>query len=110
MSQMSHMNHMEEAMNRIRELRGWIKELQSDDPHADRDSDEDAYNLSLHDLYRIELMVNALASQCDVLRIERNNARKWICEIIENPSLVGGLDRPRSKEDVAREQRWDCFG
>jgi hypothetical protein len=50
-------------LKRVRNLRLWLKELQSEDQNADRDDDHDPHNLGLSDLYAIELEFRTLAER-----------------------------------------------
>ena len=47
----------------------------------------------------------------NALRSERDYARCWVCEVLANPSLITGLDKPGdgTKRAFAKEQGWDCF-
>ena len=53
----------EHTLKRVRELRLWLKELQSEDENADRDDDNDSHNLGLYDLHAIELEFRTLAER-----------------------------------------------
>jgi hypothetical protein len=43
--------------------------------------------------------------------VERDEARRWVCQILANPSLVTDLAIPSegSAKDFAVERGWDCF-
>ena len=51
------------------------------------------------------------ANLIEQLREERDYARCWVCEVLANPSLITGLDKPGdgTKRAFAKEQGWDCF-
>ena len=53
----------EHTLKRVRNLRLWLKELQSEDQNADRDDDHDSHNLGLSDLHAIELEFRTLAER-----------------------------------------------
>lgn len=53
----------EQTLKRCRDLRLWLKELQSEDENADRDDDHDPHNLGLSDLHAIELEFRTLAER-----------------------------------------------
>ncbi len=53
----------EHTLKRVRDLRLWLKELQSEDENADRDDDNDPHNLGLSDLHAIELEFRTLAER-----------------------------------------------
>lgn len=55
--------------------------------------------------------LQAAADEIERLREERDYARRWVCQLLANPSkseglAFPGLGRPR---DFAAEQGWDCF-
>jgi hypothetical protein len=45
------------------------------------------------------------------LRAERDEARRWVCSMLENLSSVKRLGVPGNgtKYDFANEQGWDCY-
>lgn len=53
----------EHTLKRVRDLRLWLKELQSEDENADRDDENDPHNLGLSDLHAIELEFRAIAER-----------------------------------------------
>jgi hypothetical protein len=62
------MTEFERIEKRFKELRNWLLELQSEDPHADRDDEGDGYNIARVDLHEIKLAFFALAQERDRLR------------------------------------------
>lgn len=44
-------------------------------------------------------------------KAERDQARKWICKLLANPTIAEGLASPcrGTPRDYAEEQGWDCF-
>lgn len=44
-------------------------------------------------------------------KAERDQARKWICKLLANPTSAEGLASPccGTSRDYAKEQGWDCF-
>lgn len=44
-------------------------------------------------------------------KAERDEARKWICQLLANPTSAEGLASPcrGTPRDYAGEQGWDCF-
>jgi hypothetical protein len=96
------MTEFERIEKRFKELRNWLLELQSEDPHADRDDEHDSHNLGLIDLHEIKLAFFALAQERDRLRAERDDARWRLCKVV-------GDNRDMWGEDVAKEYGWDCF-
>jgi hypothetical protein len=92
------MTEFERIEKRFKELRNWLLELQSEDPHADRDDEHDSHNLGLINLHEIKLAFFALAQERDRLRAERDVAQRYIC----------GLSWEDSR-DMAKQLGWDCF-
>ena len=56
-------------------------------------------------------LIEQLREERAYLREERDYARRWVCEVLANPSLITGLDKPGdgTKRAFAKEQGWDCF-
>lgn len=79
----------EHTLKRVRNLRLWLKELQSEDQNADRDDDHDSHNLGLSDLHAIELEFRTIAERLykteaalESLRKElSSNSRAHIAEV-----------------------------
>ena len=44
-------------------------------------------------------------------KAERDEARRWICQLLANPTSAEGLASPcgGTSRDYAEEQGWDCF-
>lgn len=44
-------------------------------------------------------------------KAERDEARRWICKLLANPTIAEGLASPGrgTPRDFAEEQGWDCF-
>jgi hypothetical protein len=42
---------------------------------------------------------------------ERDEARRWLCQVLAKPEFVTGLAKPGQgrPHDFAKEQGWDCF-
>jgi hypothetical protein len=42
---------------------------------------------------------------------ERDEARRWLCQVLAKPQFVSGLAKPGQgrPHDFAKEQGWDCF-
>ena len=42
---------------------------------------------------------------------KRDEARRWLCQVLAKPQFVTGLAKPGKgrPEDFATEQGWDCF-
>lgn len=89
-----------------------------------------AENESLNDMYcyaflRFESLTMEASSEIGILRIhfdmlltdlrramqERDEARRWVCQLLESPESVMHLAKPGNgtKRDFAAEQGWDCF-
>lgn len=47
----------------------------------------------------------------DRMRSERDEARRWVCQLLASPESVMHLAKPENgtKRDFAAEQGWDCF-
>jgi|688.fasta_scaffold1641575_1 hypothetical protein len=98
------MKEFERIEKRFKELRNWLLELQSEDPHADRDDEHDSHNLGLVDLHEIKLAFFALAQERDRLRAERDDARQEVCNL--RPSVCLGS---QTAAEFAKHRGWDCF-
>ncbi len=55
--------------------------------------------------------IETLTDNLKVMQEERDYARRWVCEVLANPSLITGIDKPGdgTKRAFAKEQAWDCF-
>lgn len=51
------------------------------------------------------------ADEIERLRAERDEARRWVCQLLASPDSVMHLAKPGNgtKSDFAAEQGWDCF-
>jgi predicted RNase H-like nuclease (RuvC/YqgF family) len=56
-------------------------------------------------------VLDATIRQLRKVEAERDEARRWLCRVLANPSMVTGLDKPGEGKprDFAAEQGWDCF-
>ena len=72
----------EHTLKRVRNLRLWLKELQSEDENADRDDDHDSHNLGLYDLHAIELEFRTLAERL----YKTEAALEWLREELASNS------------------------
>jgi cell division protein FtsB len=52
-----------------------------------------------------------LRSELATAKSDRDEARRWVCQILANPSLVNDLAIPGegSAKDFAAERGWNCF-
>ena len=55
--------------------------------------------------------VGALTERLSLAIHERDEARRWVCQLLANPESVVHLAKPGNgtKRDFAAEQGWDCF-
>lgn len=55
--------------------------------------------------------IAALEIEVEELTRERDEARRWLCEVLARPHILTGLDVPGhgTKHDFAKEHGWDCF-
>ena len=55
--------------------------------------------------------LQAAADEIERLRAERDEARRWVCQLLASPESVMHLAKPGNgtKRDFAAEQGWDCF-
>ena len=54
-------------------------------------------------------LMDEAADQIELLRAERDEARREVCDRIAYPNRFMHLDRPRTMYEVAHERGWDCF-
>ena len=50
-----------------------------------------------------------LLARVETLTAERDEARRWVCDITSNPALITGLACADSPRAVAQEQGWNCY-
>lgn len=55
------------------------------------------------------IMAESHRDEIERLRRERDEARRWVCDITSNPALITGLACADSPRAVAQEQGWDCY-
>jgi hypothetical protein len=53
--------------------------------------------------------LSSAAEEIERLRAERDEARRWVCDITSNPALITGLACADSPRAVAQEQGWNCY-
>jgi len=53
----------------------------------------------------------ATVRQLRKVEVERDEARRWLCQVLAKPEFVTGLAKPDQgrPHDFAKEQGWDCF-
>jgi len=68
----------EHTLKRVRNLRLWLKDLQSEDEHADRHDDNDPHNLGLSDLHAIELEFRSIAERLYKTEAALESLREFI--------------------------------
>jgi hypothetical protein len=53
----------------------------------------------------------ATVRQLRKVQDERDEARRWLCQVLAKPEFVTGLAKPGQgrPHDFAKEQGWDCF-
>jgi hypothetical protein len=73
-------------------------------------SEEDQIDM-MHDSHALWQEIERLNAEHAQRTAERDEARRWLCQILANPSLVTDLAIPGegSAEDFADERGWDCF-
>jgi hypothetical protein len=97
----------------VEEMSQEITRLRAD--LAQRTAERDALAAEVADLKaevsRISLRWEIADHRVSLLWAERDEARRWVCQILANPSLVTGLATPGegSARDFAAERGWDCF-
>ena len=101
------MTEFEHIEKRFKQLRNWLLELQSEDPHADKHDDHDSHNLGLVDLHEIKLAFFALAQERDRLRLK---LEMWQDGNIMAESHSEEIKHLRAERDEARQRLCKVVG
>ena len=66
---------------------------------------------AIKEIERLRRDYSCICNEMRRMMDERDEARRWICQLLANPTSAEGLASPccGTSRDYAEEQGWDCF-